>query len=314
MGVKASIIIISYNEVEYLRSCFESCLALNKNNDIEIIIGDDGSLDGSVELIKEFEKSNPLIVKHFVNERDDGVFIPSIRVSNTIKKAMSMAKGEYCVCISGDDLFLDDNYLSIAVDFLDSDTKREYSAVVTNNYKYFWNNGKEKDIYVKKCYPKIYWAGMYIHISCFVFRKDFVCGHLLERFCDDTGLEYVLACCGKWKYIDNCVFGYRQRDESIMHSNDEMSLMILELLLFQDCLNYKKKLLSSFSRFYYPLNYIKHNKKDLSFERYKKYFDNADKYKFNILICVQNRPNIFSMLVIFASIIRNIYMIILKLI
>ena len=93
--------------------CFNSCLAQKKTNDIEIIIGDDGSSDGSIELIKELKTKYPSIVRYFVNDRNDGVIIPSIRVSNTIKKAIQIANGRYCVCISGDDVFLDTEFIDI---------------------------------------------------------------------------------------------------------------------------------------------------------------------------------------------------------
>lgn len=269
--------------------CFNSCLAQKKTNDIEIIIGDDGSSDGSIELIKELKTKYPSIVRYFVNDRNDGVIIPSIRVSNTIKKAIQIANGRYCVCISGDDVFLDNDYLSTVLNIFQTDKKNKYSAVVAQSLKYFWNNGEEKKFSIRPVPTKVYWSSMYMHLSCFVFKLDSLENHLLERFCDDTGLEYSLACCGKWKFIDRCVFGYRQRDFSIMHSEDKLGLMLLELLLFQDCLNHKKFTMASFSRFYKPLVYVKHNLHDLNAIKHAKYIEDSKLYKNDIISLVMSK-------------------------
>ena len=53
---KVSVLIISYNEKEYLSQAVNSALMQNYANK-EIIIGDDGSEDGSVGLIEQLVKS-----------------------------------------------------------------------------------------------------------------------------------------------------------------------------------------------------------------------------------------------------------------
>jgi len=50
---KISIIVLTYNHVEYIRECIESILAQTVNCHIEIIIGNDGSTDGTTALIEE---------------------------------------------------------------------------------------------------------------------------------------------------------------------------------------------------------------------------------------------------------------------
>jgi len=58
--MKVSIIVISYNEKLFLQEAFDSCLSQKLNYDYEIIIGDDGSNGGSIELILEHEKKYEL--------------------------------------------------------------------------------------------------------------------------------------------------------------------------------------------------------------------------------------------------------------
>lgn len=63
-----SVIIISYNEREYLETALTSCLS-QEDVSIEILTGDDGSDDGSMELISSYERQYPDIVSSFVMDR-----------------------------------------------------------------------------------------------------------------------------------------------------------------------------------------------------------------------------------------------------
>lgn len=57
MGVKISIIIPVYNEERFLDKCLKSVSNnRSKENNIEILIINDGSTDNSLEIIKEFLK------------------------------------------------------------------------------------------------------------------------------------------------------------------------------------------------------------------------------------------------------------------
>ena len=44
-------------------------------------------------------------IKYYVMDRNDGVKIPSIRVSNNIKRGFSLASGKYFSILAGDDFF-----------------------------------------------------------------------------------------------------------------------------------------------------------------------------------------------------------------
>lgn len=53
-----SVCIITYNQKKFLRECIESVLAQDYPN-IEIIVGDDASTDGTQEMLREFETTYP---------------------------------------------------------------------------------------------------------------------------------------------------------------------------------------------------------------------------------------------------------------
>lgn len=272
--MKLSIIIVSYNEGGFLSATIESCL--QQKFDYEIIIGDDGSTDGSIELIKEYVAKYPDIIKYFVMDRNDAKdIIPSIRVSNVLKKAFEISNGEYLTVISGDDINLTKDRYLMQVSFLDSN--RQYCSCYTD-YKKFWNDGQEVVCSLRASLNEnIFWACQYVHVSCFVFRNKCL-NNILDRFCDDTGLIFSILNTGKSKHLKCLGFGYRQRDKSIMHESDKVELALLEMALLQDCLNHGGMYNSSLSRFAKPLQYLCNNRELVKATKYKKYLDSNSIY------------------------------------
>lgn len=72
MGVQLSVVVPVYNENEYLSDCLESLL--RQGDDIfEIVVVDNNSTDGTVEIIKEFERRSSKI-RYLVETRQGVVF------------------------------------------------------------------------------------------------------------------------------------------------------------------------------------------------------------------------------------------------
>lgn len=281
--MKMSIIIVSYNEKEYLEEAIDSCLNQKSNFSYEIIIGDDGSDDGSIDIIKQYKEKNPNIIRYFVMDRINvnmKEVIPSVRVSNVLKQAFQLASGDYFMAMSGDDLLISDKKIMTQVGFLDN--HKQYASCYTD-YKKFWKGGKEIICSMRTSISRSsFWSSPYMHISCFVFRRSAL-NYLLNRFCDDTGLIFSIFLAGKSKHIPLMSFGYRQRDESIMHEADKIELSILELSLYQDILNSNGYKYSSLSRFCKPLRYLFLNRESLSDKKYSKYLSSCSEYKYDLL-------------------------------
>jgi glycosyltransferase involved in cell wall biosynthesis len=101
--MKVSVVTVSYNQAKYLRSCIDSVL-LQDYADIEYIIVDPGSVDGSREIIESYGSK---IIKIF--ERDDGA-------ADGLNKGFSVSTGDILYFLNSDDLVLP-GALSFAVDF-----------------------------------------------------------------------------------------------------------------------------------------------------------------------------------------------------
>lgn len=94
---KLSIITINLNNDNGLRKTIESVINQTSDN-FEYIVIDGGSSDGSLDVIKQHEKS----ITYWISEPDQGIY-------HAMNKGIKQAKGEYCQFLnSGDYLISDD--------------------------------------------------------------------------------------------------------------------------------------------------------------------------------------------------------------
>jgi glycosyltransferase involved in cell wall biosynthesis len=112
-GPIVSVITIVYNRVEYVRSAIKSVLAQDYPN-IEYIIIDGGSIDGTVEIINEYQSE----ISVFVSEPDKGIY-------DALNKGISFASGDVIAILHSDDLFYDKSVVSDMVSRM-ADTGAEF--------------------------------------------------------------------------------------------------------------------------------------------------------------------------------------------
>lgn len=109
MVKQLSIVVISYNRQEYLQKCLNSILNSDNNFNFEVIIVDQGSTDGSIELVKEYMKKN----KHF---RID--IFPEKSLNAKRNRGLELAKAPL-VGFVDDDCVLDKNWANACVQAFD---------------------------------------------------------------------------------------------------------------------------------------------------------------------------------------------------
>ncbi len=52
--MKISFLVTYYNQAQYVKDSLDSILAINKNYDWELLVGDDGSTDETVSIVNEY--------------------------------------------------------------------------------------------------------------------------------------------------------------------------------------------------------------------------------------------------------------------
>jgi glycosyltransferase involved in cell wall biosynthesis len=112
--VKVSVKVVTYNQVNYIGECLESIVTQQTNFPFEVIVGDDCSTDGTVEVIKQYATKYPELIKPIFQEQNT----LTIDRKNS-REVVEAARGEYIAHIDGDDLMLP-NKLQKQVDFLDN--------------------------------------------------------------------------------------------------------------------------------------------------------------------------------------------------
>lgn len=98
---KLSIIIPVYNTSEYLKKCLDSILE-NKQDEIEIIIVDDGSTDGSSTICEQYLAIPQIRIIHQKN----------MGVSRARNVGIDLCKGEYITFVDSDD-YVSDDYVDV---------------------------------------------------------------------------------------------------------------------------------------------------------------------------------------------------------
>ncbi len=106
--MKISLITVVYNAETYLQECFNS-VKEQTYTDIEYIVIDGGSTDGTLQIIQE----NRSVIDYFVSEKDKGLY-------DAINKGIRNATGEVVGILNADDLFADAHVLAaVAKTFID---------------------------------------------------------------------------------------------------------------------------------------------------------------------------------------------------
>ena len=101
---KVSVIIPIYNVEKYLSECLDSVVNQTYKN-LEIILINDGSKDGSANICKEYAEKDSRII--FVDQENIGV-------SKSRNKGIDMASGKYILFIDSDD-YCEANMIEIAI-------------------------------------------------------------------------------------------------------------------------------------------------------------------------------------------------------
>lgn len=93
---KISIVIPSYNKVKYIGQTLESIVTQNYS-DLEVIVQDGGSTDGTVEIIKKYAEKYPDMI-FWTSGKDEGQL-------DAINKGLKKTTGEILTFINADDVY-----------------------------------------------------------------------------------------------------------------------------------------------------------------------------------------------------------------
>src|SRR5690606_18675314 len=92
-----SVIVPAYNVQDYIYQSLESLLEIKDDNDIEVIIINDGSTDKTLDVIKSFITNYSCLSFHLVDQVNVGL-------SGARNNGLRIAKGQYVFFMDSDDI------------------------------------------------------------------------------------------------------------------------------------------------------------------------------------------------------------------
>ena len=203
-GVEISVVLPSYNGKQYIRDSIESVIG-QSFKDWELIIVNDGSTDGTADIIKEYAEKDKRI--HSINNKTNK------GLPKALNDGFDHSNGRYLTWCS------DDNY------YLPEALKKMYEYLLNNTDKpmvcsacYLLESGKEERSIIQYNPDSIYIANSVG--ACFLYRREVLdsIGQYDERLFLVEDFEYwlrILEFCGEIGFIPEPLLVYRRQKNSL---------------------------------------------------------------------------------------------------
>jgi glycosyltransferase involved in cell wall biosynthesis len=104
---------IAYNHEQYIARALDSILMQKTGFPFEIVIGDDGSVDGTQRICEQYVQNNPGRIRYIRHEKNIGMMPNFIGT-------LEACSGNYVAICEGDDYWTDENKLQVQSDFMDA--------------------------------------------------------------------------------------------------------------------------------------------------------------------------------------------------
>lgn len=270
--MKVSVIIPVYNGEKYLEKCLDS--VINQSyKDLEIIVINDGSVDNTLKLLKEYQKKDNRII--IIDKKNEGQAIAR-------NIGLSKSTGKYVTFIDSDD-FVDLNMIN---DLVITSLKYD-SDIVVCDANVIKDNGEEC---LMCCLNKITddkkinfilsdpspWAKLFKSNLLKKINFEFLGNHIYE---DLASIPYIGACTSRIKHIDKNYYNY------LVHDNSTMKQVVFNSKLNDifDSLDNLSKLFNNQYKDELEYIYIKHLLHDASL-RFLNFKENEAKKSLNKIV------------------------------
>lgn len=282
-GIKISILITTYNLSQYINQTLHSVLSQNLDYKYEVLIGDDSSTDGTIEVIKGWIGKYPEVIRMYSMPRADGEeYNPIFRASLNRVNLVKHAAGEYITFLDGDDFYTDMDKLKKQIAILDNPTNKD-CIMCACNMNFWWAEGDTRPILPlemqeQKFSKQQYWQKYWIPAEAFIFRnilRKGGFGNFDIKYFDDNLIVFFFLKYGDIYYIPDLMVNYRQ-NPTPWKSHDNLVVNAINAMDF--CLEKKynpKMYRSSIKRHYTNFKELYSNRKEFSDNAFTKYIKQA---------------------------------------
>jgi glycosyltransferase involved in cell wall biosynthesis len=122
MSLKISIITVCLNAADVIERCLSS-VAEQTHPDIEYLLIDGVSTDGTLDVVQKYEKT----VSYLVSEKDDGIY-------PAMNKGLAKATGDFVLFLGADDYLVDNKVIADVVAAMQAETADLYYGLLEVRY------------------------------------------------------------------------------------------------------------------------------------------------------------------------------------
>lgn len=312
--VLVSITCVAFNHEHFIGEALDSFLMQETSFPFEVLINDDASTDKTVEIIKEYEKKFPNIVKP--EYQSENQFSQGIGPSATL---FSRITGKYVTFGDGDDYWIDKDKLKIQVEEMEKLPNVDMSF----HSSYQLLDGQRKEVLSKHSDENriftpeeiILGGGVFCPTASLMFTKRLI-SSLPDWFSRALPNDYICQIMGAAKcgalYIDRCMSIYRVGELDSWTSSlpkEDSSERKKSLLTFHQSLNLINEILNNEYQkeidlviLEANLDFIKTRRIDVSirdevYKHYKNSFSLKEKTLWYILYRNQNLLNTLKLII-----------------
>ena len=145
-----NIILITYNQEQYISQAVKSILMQRVNDDVQVrvIVADDCSKDKTLDIIKSYEDKSPFLFVYLNADTNLGI-------SKNYQRAFAACDGDYIAILEGDDWWSSPNHIEQHIRFLDTHKECSMSMNTITLFMQetqelkpaYWEYGENTDVY-----------------------------------------------------------------------------------------------------------------------------------------------------------------------
>lgn len=243
-----SILIPTFQQEEFIQACVDSVSNQKFDFDIEILVGDDCSMDRTSEIVQKLAQIDPRIHLYKWASNEGGL--------KNINKLLTRASGKYIAILEGDDYWLNLEHLAKSVQYLESHPDCIFTAA---NYLHLSEAGLNRLQKLNTKSNKVlrYWhlaLGNFIQMGTIVYHRIYY-PKIPEPYfglsLGDYPLILSLLSKGAGVYLPHDAMAYRIHSAGVWSGQPskiqaEKTIEVLSQLIKQEVDPLNKVLLSSY--------------------------------------------------------------------
>jgi glycosyltransferase involved in cell wall biosynthesis len=244
---RVSVAVIAYNHERFIAQAIKSVLAQKVNFEVELLIGEDCSTDGTRWIVQDYARKYPNVVRALLPDKNLGA-------AKNLVSVIEACAGNFIACLEGDDFWTDPQKLAKQVAFLDANS--DCASCFHNAIAFSDDQGNASpDLSLNKksnrlmCRPgtkpryaqKEFFKGFVPPTCSVMFRREAV-GKFPPWFeklsVGDLPLHVLCAEHGMAGYLQDVMAAYRLHSGSSWSSRLFLNKTMLEIEMFEELERY----------------------------------------------------------------------------